>query len=93
MGDHSKTSINTMINTGTVVGVSSNIFGTGFPPKYIPSFSWGGSDSLSTYKLDKSISVAKEVTNRRNKEFSKIDEELFKNIFNFTLHERQSRKM
>ena len=93
MGDHSKTSINTMINTGTVVGISSNIFGNGFPPKYIPSFSWGGSDTVSTYNLNKSMNVAKEVMNRRGKMFSEIDEELFAKVFELTLSERANRNM
>ena len=53
MGDHSKSSINSMFNTGTVVGVSCNVFGTGFPPKYIPSFIWGGGENTTTYKLEK----------------------------------------
>ena len=57
MGDHSKSAINTMFNTGTVVGVSSNVFGSGFPPKYVPSFSWGGSDNLSTYNIDKALKI------------------------------------
>jgi len=61
MGDHSKSGINTMFNTGTVVGVSSNIFGAGFPDKYIPSFSWGGSESMITYTLQKSIETAKKL--------------------------------
>ncbi len=91
MGDHSKTSINTMINTGTVVGVSSNIFGNGFPDKYIPSFSWGGSDSLSTYNLDKSIHVATEVMKRRNIQFSQLDESIFREVFKLTSSERKNR--
>ncbi len=55
IGDHSKSSINTMFNTGTIIGVSSNIFGTGFPEKHIPSFSWGGADGWTTYELNKCI--------------------------------------
>ena len=51
MGDHSKCGINTMFNTGTVVGVSANIFGAGFPRNFVPSFAWGGSAGYSTYKL------------------------------------------
>lgn len=93
MGDHSKTSINTMINTGTVVGVSTNIFGNGFPDKYVPSFSWGGSDSMSTYNIDKSIEVAKSVMGRRNKDFTSIEEELFTKIYKLTQNERTRRNM
>ena len=58
MGDHSKTGINTMLNTGTTVGVSSNIFGAAFPPKFIPSFSWGGADGFSEFKKDKAFEVS-----------------------------------
>lgn len=84
MGDHSKTAINTMFNTGTVVGFSCNIFDPGFPPKLIPSFMWGGSQSLTTYDLNKSIEVAKKVFARRSKEFSVEDEKLFRIIFDKT---------
>ncbi len=91
MGDHSKSGINTMFNTGTVVGVSCNIYGGNFPPKYIPSFSWGGSDGFSTYKLEKSMEVAKKVMARRNVEFTNTDKELFEKIFQLTLNERSKR--
>ena len=93
MGDHSKSSINTMFNTGTVVGVSSNVFGSGFPPKYIPSFTWGGSDSLTSYALDRSIDVAKRVMERRHIEFSEIDERIFRKVFDLTKEERRRRGM
>ncbi|MEG8946006.1 GlmU family protein [Rosettibacter firmus] len=93
MGDHSKCSINTMFNTGTVVGVSCNIFGAGFPPKYIPSFSWGGSESLTTYEIDKSIDVARKVMKRRNIEFTAVDEKLFREVFKLTENERKKRGM
>ncbi|MEW6508418.1 MAG: GlmU family protein [Bacteroidota bacterium] len=91
MGDHSKTAINTMFNTGTNVGVSCNIFGSGFPPKYIPSFSWGGSEWLRTYEIKKCIEVAKVVMKRRNVELSKHEELLLHNIFDITAHERKSK--
>ncbi len=81
MGDHSKCGINTMFNTGTVVGISSNIFGGDFPPKVIPSFSWGGSAGFVEYKLQKAIEVAETVTARRNVTFTQIDKELFKYVF------------
>ncbi|MFC2085329.1 GlmU family protein [Bacteroidota bacterium] len=93
MGDHSKSSINTMFNTGTVVGVSSNVFGTGFPQKYLPSFSWGGSESLTTYDLDRSIEVAKRVMERRKIEFSEVDERVFRKVFDLTKEERRRRGM
>lgn len=65
MGDHSKCSINTMFNTGTTVGVAANIFGGGFPPKFIPSFSWGGADEMTTHNLQKAIETAERVMARR----------------------------
>ena len=65
MGDHSKCAISTMFNTGTVVGVSANIFGAGFARNFIPSFSWGGASGFSVYKLPKVFDVAKKVFARR----------------------------
>jgi UDP-N-acetylglucosamine diphosphorylase / glucose-1-phosphate thymidylyltransferase / UDP-N-acetylgalactosamine diphosphorylase / glucosamine-1-phosphate N-acetyltransferase / galactosamine-1-phosphate N-acetyltransferase len=91
MGDHSKTAINTMFNTGTVVGFSSNVFGAGFPPKYIPSFGWGGNESMKEYKLSKAIETAKAVFARRDKDFTKEDEEMFETIFNLTKEDRRKR--
>jgi UDP-N-acetylglucosamine diphosphorylase/glucosamine-1-phosphate N-acetyltransferase len=66
MGDHSKSGINTMFNTGTVVGVCANIFGAGFPEKFIPSFSWGGADGFEPYQLNKAIETAQRMMARRN---------------------------
>ncbi|MCC6548910.1 MAG: GlmU family protein [Ignavibacteriaceae bacterium] len=91
MGDHSKTSINTMINTGTVVGFSCNLFGSGFPPKYIPSFSWGGSESMTTYDLERSLETAKRVMLRRNKIMSEPEEKLIRKVFDLTQKERRKR--
>lgn len=91
MGDHSKTAINTMFNTGTVVGFSSNVFGAGFPPKYIPSFGWGGSESMQEYKLTKAIETAKAVFARRDKNFTNDDAKLFETIFNLTAEDRSKR--
>src|SRR5690554_6379328 len=73
MGDHSKCGVNTMFNTGTVVGVSANIFGSGFPRNFIPSFSWGGSGGFTTYKTEKAFEVAKVVMSRRSIELSEMD--------------------
>lgn len=81
MGDHSKCSINTMFNTGTVVGVSANIFGTGFPPKLIPSFSWGGSEGFSNYRLEESMEVAQRVYERRKMKFDTIEKKIFEYLF------------
>ncbi len=90
MGDHSKSGINTMFNTGTVVGVSSNIFGAGFPAKFIPSFSWGGSDGLETYDIEKSLEVARKVMARRKIVMTEADETMLRRIFAVTHHERES---
>lgn len=81
MGDHSKCGINTMFNTGTVVGVSANIFGSGFPRNFIPSFSWGGSAGMSVYKTEKAFEVAKVVMNRRGFEFSQEDKDILEQVF------------
>ena len=85
MGDHSKCGINTMFNTGTVVGVSCNIFGPGFPRNFIPSFSWGGSGGYSTYLVEKVFDVAQKVMERRNIELSQNDKEILNHIFFFLL--------
>ena len=84
MGDHSKCGINTMFNTGTVVGVSANIFGSGFPRNFIPSFSWGGSAGMTTYKVSKAFEVAKVVMARRDMEFAAVDEKILEHIFEET---------
>lgn len=77
MGDHSKCGINTMFNTGTVVGVSANIFGAGFPRTIIPSFSWGGAAGITDYKIDKAFDVMERVMQRRGLALSEIDKEIF----------------
>src|SRR5690554_5313932 len=84
MGDHSKCGINTMFNTGTVVGVSANIFGSGFPRNFIPSFSWGGSGGFTTYKTNKAFEVAKAVMARRNVELSDVDIRILEHVFEET---------
>ena len=81
MGDHSKCGINTMFNTGTVVGVSANIFGSGFPEKYIPSFTWGGSDGLVTYDFSRAMDTAKRMMARRDKQLSEPETAMYKHIF------------
>lgn len=80
MGDHSKCGINTMFNTGTVVGVSANIFGGGFPDKYIPSFSWGG-DSFVTYEFDKAMETAIRMMARRNRQLTAAEVKMYRYIF------------
>lgn len=84
MGDHTKCGINTMFNTGTVVGVSSNVFGSGFQRNFIPSFRWGGVSGFQTFQPSKAATIAKEVYKRRNLEFSEIDEQLLQDVFNRT---------
>lgn len=81
-GDHSKCGINTMFNTGTVVGVSANIFGAGFPRNFVPSFSWGGASGFTEYKLDTAFEVMERVMARRHVEFSDTDKAIMKHIFN-----------
>jgi UDP-N-acetylglucosamine diphosphorylase/glucosamine-1-phosphate N-acetyltransferase len=90
MGDHSKSAINTMFNTGTVAEVCTNIFGAGFPEKFIPSFTWGGVDSMTTFTLEKAFEVAKRVQERRNIEFSKVDEDIFTYIYKLTQDSRHT---
>ena len=84
MGDHSKCGINTMFNTGTVVGVNANIFGSGFPRNFIPSFSWGGNGGFTTYLTKKAFEVAEVVMNRRGIELTKIDKDILEHIFEET---------
>ncbi len=81
MGDHSKCGINTMFNTGTVIGVSANIFGDGFPRNYIPSFSWGGAAGFAPYKLNDAITTAKLVYERRNMVFDDEEQSIFKHLY------------
>ena len=81
MGDHSKCAINTAFNTGTVVGVSANVFGAGFPKNFIPSFSWGGAGSMTTYGLIKAVETAKRVMQRRGIEWTAQDQKVFEAIF------------
>ena len=84
MGDHSKSGINTMFNTGTVIGVSANIFGSGFPRNFIPSFSWGGASGFSVYKLPRFFDVAKKVFLRRGIIFDNIEEGILSHIYSYT---------
>ena len=85
MGDHSKCGINTMFNTGTVVGVNCNIFGADFQPRHIPSFSWSaGREEFKTYHLRKANQVAKAVMERRDKEFDRVEEDILKAVFELT---------
>ncbi|MDQ7961835.1 GlmU family protein [Flavobacterium lindanitolerans] len=84
MGDHSKCGINTMFNTGTVVGVSTNIFGSGFPRNFVPSFSWGGAAGFTTYVTKKAFETARIVMSRRNVEFDEKEARILEHVFEET---------
>ena len=84
MGDHSKCGINTMFNTGTIVGVSANVFGSGFPRNFIPSFNWGGAAGFSVYKLPKAFEVAEKVFGRRKLSFDKVEQDILTQVYNMT---------
>ncbi|SDR65183.1 GlmU family protein [Christiangramia echinicola] len=90
MGDHSKCGINTMFNTGTVVGVSANIFGSGFPRNFIPGFSWGGSAGTTTYKLEKALETAELVMQRRNIDLTQDDRDILKYAFDYSAKWRRA---
>jgi len=83
-GDHSKSGINTMFNTGTVVGVSANVFGAGFPRNFVSSFSWGGSAGYMTYRLSKVFEVAEKVMQRRAIEFNQVEKDILTEVFELT---------
>ena len=85
MGDHSKCAINTMFNTGTVVGVNANIFGSGFQRNFIPSFTWGGTSAHSNYTVNKAIEVAEIVYKRRQRIFDETEKDLLVSVYNLTL--------
>ena len=84
MGDHSKCGINTMFNTGTIVGVNANIYGAGFPRNFIPSFSWGGVLGFKEYQLNKAFEVNKVVMGRRDMEFDETEKDILLEIFETT---------
>lgn len=84
MGDHSKCGINTMFNTGTVIGVSANIYGSNFPRNFIPSFSWGGAAGFSTYQMDKVTETATLVMKRREVDFDSKEQRILEHIFEIT---------
>ncbi len=84
MADHSKCGINTMFNTGTVVGVNANIFGAGFPRNFIPDFSWGGAAGFTTYKTKDAFEVATRVYERRGMIFNETEQNILTHIFELT---------
>ncbi len=88
MGDHSKCGINTMFNTGTVVGVSANIFGDGFPRNFIPSFSWGGAQGFTTYSIEKALETTQKVFDRRGIELDAVERQLLEKVYELTRSNR-----
>ena len=90
IADHSKSAIGTMFNTGSVVGFASNVFYRTFPPKFLPSFFWGGEKEAVTYVLEKAMDTAKKVMKRRKIEMSDAQEKLFEAIFELTEKERRN---
>jgi UDP-N-acetylglucosamine diphosphorylase/glucosamine-1-phosphate N-acetyltransferase len=84
MGDHSKCAINTMFNTGTVIGVSANIYGSNFPRNFVPSFSWGGAAGFSTYQINKAKETANLVMQRKNEVFDELEQKILEHIFNLS---------
>ncbi len=92
MGDHSKAGINTMFNTGTVVGVSANVYGSGYPRNFIPSFSWGGFSGFKTYRTNKAFDTAEKVMARRKIEFTETEKGILQTIFENTAQYRSWEK-
>lgn len=90
MGDHSKSGINTMFNTGTVVGVNSNIYGAGFQRNFVPSFSWGGTHGFADFDLNKAIKIATAVYKRRGIAFDQVEMAILKEIYNLTHKNRRA---
>jgi UDP-N-acetylglucosamine diphosphorylase/glucosamine-1-phosphate N-acetyltransferase len=88
MGDHSKTGINTMFNTGTVIGVNVNVFGPGFQRNFIPSFSWGGVSGFKGFDIRKALQVAQAMYKRRGMDFDEVERELLVNVFDLTAANR-----
>ena len=89
MADHAKCGINTMFNTGTVVGVGANIFGAGFPRNFVADFAWGGASGFEVYALNKMFETTEKVFERRNQIFDQTEKDILSHIFNETeLHRR-----
>ncbi|MEZ5015624.1 MAG: GlmU family protein [Flavipsychrobacter sp.] len=90
MGDHSKCGINTMFNTGTVVGVSANIYGGSFPEKFIPSFAWGGSEGMTSYRLERALETADRMMARRKRSLNEKERKMYQYIFDHTQSQRDT---
>ncbi len=93
MGDHAKCGINTMFNTGTVVGYGANVFGDGFPRQYIPEFAWGGAAGFTTFQLAKFYQTANAVMDRRDQNFNDVDQKIAMHIFNESVAQRSWEKV
>ncbi|MEM6967697.1 MAG: GlmU family protein [Bacteroidota bacterium] len=92
MGDHSKAGINTMFNTGTVVGVSANVFGAGYPRNFIPSFTWGGPAGMTTYRTSKAFETAERMMARRKIDFDEKEKAILEKVFEETARFRSWEK-
>jgi hypothetical protein len=92
MGDHSKCGINTMFNTGTMVGVSANIYGAGFPRNFIPSFAWGGASGMMEFRVNKAEEVAEAMMGRRKIAFDETEHDILQWIFDHTANFRKNLK-
>jgi UDP-N-acetylglucosamine diphosphorylase/glucosamine-1-phosphate N-acetyltransferase len=92
MGDHSKTGINTMFNTGTVVGVSANVYGGGFPRNFIPSFAWGGAAGMMEFRYNKAADVAQAMMGRRGLVYDEVEEGIIKTVYEMTANYRKNLK-
>lgn len=84
MADHAKCGINTMFNTGTVAGVSANIFGSGFPRNFIPDFAWGGAHGFDVYSLNKMFETSEKVYERRDIDFDQTEQDILSAVFEMT---------
>ena len=92
MGDHSKTGINTMLNTGTVVGVSCNLYGSDFPRNFVPSFSWGGASGYKTYRLNKALETAERMMRRRKIALTQMDIDIMQYVYEVSAKYRRWEK-
>ena len=81
MGDHSKSGINTMFNTGTVVGVSANVYGARFPRNFISSFTWGGPQGTMEYRIDKALDTADRMMKRRGLEVNEVEKAILEQVY------------
>lgn len=91
MGDHSKCGINTMFNTGTVIGINTNVYGGGYQRNFVPSFLWGGTSGFRGFDFQKALDVARKMYARRGLEFNSIDRDILKSVYNMTLDKTNSR--